>query len=1071
MPAYAAPVAVRHPGADEVEDRGRAPAGRRSRRRLALAVGGGLTVVLAAAWLERRPIARHFVDNSLASAGVAARYRLADLGPGRQRLTDVVIGDPAHPDLVADWIETRTTLGLGGPVLAGVRAGRVRVRARWVDGHLSLGAIDRLLPAGNGKPARLPALALDLADARLRLETPAGVIGVGLSGRGRLDDGFVGRAALAATTLASGGCTLAGVHATVRVRTRRGAVALTGPVAGDRLACGATRLANPRLALDALVDPAASTWRGKAQLTAGALVDPHARAASLAGAISFAGRPGATTGTITLAAGQVVTAGGRAGRVVADGRFVVGGQSRFDGSLAVADASVDRGALLALRQGVQGVAGTPIGPLATRAADAIEAAARSLAGSIEVHLAGGPGGVRGAIGRGVVASPGGATLRFDGTATLAGAIDGSVSVTGGGLPTLAATLRRGSATVPVTGVLTAQPYRAGDATLALSPGSFAVGRDGGLRLATVATLSGPLGDGGAVEALRLPLALRRDGHRDMRIDEACTPVAARRLMLGGLRLEAVRLTLCPLGDALVRVDRGIVSGGMRLGATRLAGRLGGSPLAVAARGATVTIASRGFALDGVAVSLGPAARQTRVAAAALTGTLTGAGAAGGFAGAAGRIGAVPLALSGAAGRWSVANGVLGLAGALTVADAQVAAAACPPVADQPPPRFCPMLARDVALRLADGRIAATATLAEPTTGTRVAGLSLAHNLGSGTGSADLAIDALAFRPGFQPDLLTPLTKGVVADVAGTIDGRGHIAWSDAGLTSRGRFATAGTDLAAAFGPVTGIAGAIEFTDLLGLVSAAGQQLSVASINPGIAVAKGVVRFHTEAGPKVAVESARWPFAGGTLTLDPTLLDFAAPAERHLTFRLDGVAADRFLQQFDYRNLAATGVFDGALPMIFDARGGRIEGGRLTMREGGGTIAYVGDLAQKDLGFWGNLAFQALKSLRYRSLGIAMDGPLEGEMVTQVHFAGVSQGVGAKSNFLIRRLQRLPFVFNVRITAPFRELVQTGSSFSDPRDLLRRSVPALLAPAPVPAAVPAGTVQLGSSVDVPEAKRP
>ena len=1062
MPAYAAPVAVRHPGADEVEDRGRAPAGRRSRRRWALAVGGGLAVAVAAAWLERRPIARHFVDNSLASAGVAARYRLADLGPGRQRLTDVVIGDPAHPDLVADWIETRTTLGLGGPVLAGVRAGRVRVRARWVDGHLSLGAIDRLLPAGNGKPARLPALALDLADARLRLETPAGVIGVGLSGRGRLDDGFVGRAALAATTLASGGCTLAGVHATVRVRTRRGAVALTGPVAGDRLACGATRLASPRLALDALIDPAASTWRGKAQLAAGALVDPHARAASLAGAVSFAGRSGATTGTITLAAGQVVTAGGRAGRVVADGRFVVGGQSRFDGSLAVADASVDHGALLALRQGVQGVAGTPIGPLATRAADAVEVAARSLAGSVEVHLAGGADGVRGAIGPGVVASPGGATLRFDGIATLAGAIDGSVWAAGGGLPTLTATLRRGSAAAPVTGVLTAQPYRAGDATLALSPGSFAVGRDGGLRLATVATLSGPLGDGGAVEALRLPLALRRDGHGDMRIDEACTPVAARRLMLGGLRLEAVRLTLCPLGDALVRIDRGIVSGGIRLGVTRLAGRLGDSPLVVEARGATVTIASRGVALVGVAVSLGPAARQTRVTAAALTGTLTGAGAAGGFAGAAGRIGAVPLALSGAAGRWSFANGALDLTGALTVADAQVAAA-CPPVADQLPPRFCPMLARDVALRLADGRIAATATLAEPTTGTRVAGLSLAHNLGSGTGSADLAIDALAFRPGFQPDLLTPLTKGVVADVAGTIDGRGHIAWSDAGLTSRGRFATAGTDLAAAFGPVTGIAGAIEFTDLLGLVSAAGQQLSVASINPGIAVEKGVVRFHTEAGPKMAVESARWPFAGGTLTLDPTLLDFAAPAERHLTFRLDGVAADRFLQQFDYRNLAATGVFDGALPMVFDARGGRIEGGRLTMREGGGTIAYVGDLAQKDLGFWGNLAFQALKSLRYRSLGIAMDGPLEGEMVTQVHFAGVSQGVGAKSNFLIRRLQRLPFVFNVRITAPFRELVQTGTSFSDPRDLLRRSVPALLAPA--------APVQPGSSVDVPEAKRP
>ena len=152
-------------------------------------------------------------------------------------------------------------------------------------------------------------------------------------------------------------------------------------------------------------------------------------------------------------------------------------------------------------------------------------------------------------------------------------------------------------------------------------------------------------------------------------------------------------------------------------------------------------------------------------------------------------------------------------------------------------------------------------------------------------------------------------------------------------------------------------------------------------------------------------------------------------------------------------------------MVFDAGGGRIEGGRLTVREGGGGLAYVGDLSQKDLGFWGDLAFQALKSLRYRSLSIAMNGPLEGEMITEVRFAGVSQGQGAKSNFLIRRLQRLPFVFNIRIKAPFRELVQTTNSFSDPGDLLRRNLPALLAPVQDP------PVQPAASGAVPDAKRP
>jgi len=67
----------------------------------------------------------------------------------------------------------------------------------------------------------------------------------------------------------------------------------------------------------------------------------------------------------------------------------------------------------------------------------------------------------------------------------------------------------------------------------------------------------------------------------------------------------------------------------------------------------------------------------------------------------------------------------------------------------------------------------------------------------------------------------------------------------------------------------------------------------------------------------------------------------------------------------------------------------------------------------------------------------MNGPLAGEMVTDVRFAGVSQGAGAKSNFLIRRLQKLPFVFNIRIAAPFRGLLDSAQSFYDPKRLLKR----------------------------------
>ncbi len=147
---------------------------------VALVLLGGLIAL----WTQRKPIAASYIDKALTGYGVPARYRIADLGFNRQRLTNVSIGDPAHPDLVADWIELRTSIGLSGATVTAIRAGHVRMNARLVDGKLSLGAIDKLMPAPSGKPFTLPALYADVEDARIRLVAPQGVIGLKLSGKG-----------------------------------------------------------------------------------------------------------------------------------------------------------------------------------------------------------------------------------------------------------------------------------------------------------------------------------------------------------------------------------------------------------------------------------------------------------------------------------------------------------------------------------------------------------------------------------------------------------------------------------------------------------------------------------------------------------------------------------------------------------------------------------------------------------------------------------------------------------------------------------------------------------------------
>lgn len=1044
---------------------------RRFRRLQRILIGIALILLFAliGLWIARKPLASDVVNRELARRGVPARYTITDLGFGRQRLTNVVIGDPRRPDLVADWLETRTRLTLSGPQVTGVRAGRVRLRGRLVDGRISLGALDRLMPAptpDSSAPFVLPKLDVVVEDGGIQLETPYGLVGLSLSGRGRLNDGFSGRLGAVAPALRVGDCAATGLAAPMRVRIVDEQPTLSGPVQLDSLRCGEVAVSRLSARTEVTLSRALDHWQGQARLRSGAIRHPSVVAGAIGGSLDFAGNARATTGRVQIIARNVAGEPGRAERATIAGQYLLGRVARFDGRVQLGGARVAGTWLNRLDAWSGAAAGTPVGPVVRKMLGAAQAAGRRFA--LDMALAfdsdrgpRGPGFVV-RVPRMSLASASGGRLALAGDTGLivdgrGVRIDTRLAMQGGGLPSLRATLRQDGPRAPMRGTATLARYDADGASLALDRLVFQAAANGETRITSRVALSGPI-SGGRIDGLVLPVTARWDGGRRLWINPDCQPLRIRALALSGLRLDEVATRLCPVDGALVRLDGNRLGGGARLGATRLTGRIGSSPLALSATSARFMLTDRRFALTGVKSRIGRPESSTRIDAETLTGQITANGLVGQFTGGDGQVGQVPLLLKQAAGDWRLAGGVLTLNGALWVHDAR---------ADSP--RFLPMEARGVALTLDGSRIHTTGTLFEPTHDVKVADLVIDHALDRGAGSADLVVPGITFGKDFQPERLTPVTFGVIADVRGTIAGRGRIEWDANGVRSTGQFGTEGIDLAAAFGPVTGIAGTIRFTDLLALESAPHQEVTIRTVNPGIQVTNGVVRYQTLSGTRIRVEDGRWPFAGGTLTLDPTLLDFSQPVERRMTFHVNGAAADQFLLQFDFQNLNATGVFDGTLPMIFDERGGRIEGGRLVVRPGGGSIAYLGELTQKDLGFWGNLAFGALRSLNYRSLRIDMNGPLAGEMVTDVRFAGISQGKGAKSNFLIRRLQRLPFVFNVRIKAPFRGLLDSAQSFYDPRRLIQRNLPALLEEQNKRAAPPAttpSTIQPLASETVP-----
>jgi translocation and assembly module TamB len=463
------------------------------------------------------------------------------------------------------------------------------------------------------------------------------------------------------------------------------------------------------------------------------------------------------------------------------------------------------------------------------------------------------------------------------------------------------------------------------------------------------------------------------------------------------------------------------------------GKIGTSPFVMTMAGVHYGGRNGTLAVGPTGVKLGHPDSQTTLDFDKIEGTVRGPGGNGIFAGARGKIGNIPLDMSNGNGRWRYAANALVLNGSVGVADREAV------------PRFQPLISNDFTLRYARDTITAQGNLTEPKNGTTVSGVDLVHNLSNGTGRAVLSVAGLKFSPKLQPEEITRTTLGVIANVEGSVAGRGEIRWTPRGVTSDGRFSTEGLNLAAAFGPVRELKGEIVFTDLLGLTTAPGQTLHIAEINPGVQVANGIVRYRLLPGLKAEIEGGHWPFSGGELILEPTVLDLSDRAERHLTFRVSGLDAEKFVNALQFSNISATGIFDGVMPMIFDKTGGRIEAGNLIARDSGGTLSYIGEVSKENLGTFGTIAFDALRSMRFKKLAIDLGGPLDGEMVTQIRFAGVNQLpiVPGRAKFplpiKVQGLNGIPFIFNITIKAPFRGLLKMATDIQDPTRLIQEQM--------------------------------
>ncbi|MEM7690762.1 MAG: exoprotein, partial [Pseudomonadota bacterium] len=796
-----------------------------------------LVVSGAYLWLSRERIAGDLIDDYLAQTGLEASYDIVSIGPQRQVIANVVIGNPASPDLTIDRVSVDVAYGFGAPGVGAVTLDRPRLYGEYRDGALTFGALDPLLfPEDDLASSGLPSLDVTVRGGGARLVSEFGELGAYLDGSGPLDDGFAGTLALVTPGAGVEGCGVARSTAYGDFSIESGVPSFNGPLRLRDVACEGARMASADMTARLTTDADFAKLDGAFDIAAGAMEYGEARAQGLKGRATLSLAQGALILDHDLTFAQLEGPYAALASLNADGavRSARGfSQTSWNAKIEGGSVSLANAANGALNDAREASEGTMVASLLTKLESGLASATRdaSLTGNVTARADGEAlslvvpeARLRSAAGKTVLAV---SRLNWSvANASSAPRLAGNFLTGGRDLPQITGRIDQ-SGNTPISARLSVAPYRAGNDRIAVPALSVRGVGQGGFVFTGSVRASGAI-PGGAVDALEVPVNGRYDPRAGLRVGTACETVRFRSLSAYDLALEGKTLRLCPDDGAAMVAYQDTLDIRVSTDALALEGELAGSPLALSSTSARLSY-PEGFALTDVAAMLGEEDNAVRLTGATLTGGFD-EPVGGEFDGATARLDAVPLDLSQMAGLWSYTDGVLRVDDTRLIVTERTA--------DGLEPRFNPLSAQAAQLSFADSQITARADLRHMASGTPVADVAIRHDLTGARGSADIAVDGLTFGPTLSVADLSKLAKGVIAYTDGTVTGEGRVEWVGEEVTSGGVFRTDDLDLAAAFGPVTGLKGEIRFTDLINLTTAPSQVIEIGSINPGIEALSG-----------------------------------------------------------------------------------------------------------------------------------------------------------------------------------------------------------------------------------------
>ncbi|MDE0794902.1 MAG: YdbH domain-containing protein [Alphaproteobacteria bacterium] len=289
-----------------------------------------------------------------------------------------------------------------------------------------------------------------------------------------------------------------------------------------------------------------------------------------------------------------------------------------------------------------------------------------------------------------------------------------------------------------------------------------------------------------------------------------------------------------------------------------------------------------------------------------------------------------------------------------------------------------------------------------------------HNLSTGRGSAVLAVPAFRMTPGggefraLAPSISGSASASGIDIQSGTVSADARLVWNKKSIDATGTVAIENINFAdpSSGTSVEGLTANIRLDQIIPPRTPAGQTIRIKRIGAGVALNDLLLRFAliegtTAAIPAVQIDTFRTAFAGGILSIAPTVLDSEAGASQ-ATIKVERVDLAALLSAVGLENISGTGRLSGIIPVSTAGAAVGITGGRLATSEPG-VLRIRSEAAKRALAQGGKevtLMLSALEDFRYETLTLEIEKETAGEGCVILRTRGQNPAVRDGQPFVI-----------------------------------------------------------------------